>query len=139
MTRSAVPANPGRMEPWRILLVDDEEDVLASLGDLIESRSPHVQVTRAASGHEALDRLRSERFDLLITDVRMPGLNGVDVLRKARGIHPGLPAIVISAYDESEALFLSLDDSFRMRYMEKPVDPLAFLANIEKALQQPSK
>ena len=124
-----------RIEPWRVLLVDDEDDVRISLADLLETRDEMIQVTHVPNGQEALERLRGERFDMLVTDFRMPGPDGIEVMTRARAMHPTMPAILMSAYEDSEAKFLALDDKFQMRFFEKPLDPEAFVDTVRRGLQ----
>jgi CheY-like chemotaxis protein len=81
----------------RILLVDDSADVLRTTGAFLE-KSGFV-VMRADSGDKALALLsKGERFDAVITDYAMPGLNGVDLIAEAQIVQPGLKALLITGY-----------------------------------------
>jgi PAS domain S-box-containing protein len=79
-----------------ILLVDDEELVRLGTADLLSDLG--YRVVQAASGSEALRLLRDDRFDILVTDHLMPGMNGVELAREARALSPGLPVLLITGY-----------------------------------------
>lgn len=85
----------------RILIVDDDEGVRSFLAEALETGSH--QITEAASGEEALRCLRAQRFHLLITDLRMPGQGGLDLLRQARSGWPEMETLVLTAFSSSQA------------------------------------
>ncbi|UCC43495.1 MAG: response regulator [Candidatus Zixiibacteriota bacterium] len=80
----------------RILAVDDEEIVLSFLTDALADEDCTLTVT--ASATDALEKLASESFDLLLTDVRMPDLDGIELTRRARELHPDLGVIYMTGY-----------------------------------------
>ncbi|WP_224249204.1 response regulator [Hyalangium gracile] len=84
----------------QILIVDDERDIRQLLSDML-SLEGH-EVTEACNGSEALERLRKASFDLVVTDVRMPSLGGVELLRRVREASPSTEVIVATAYAELE-------------------------------------
>ncbi len=85
------------VEAATILLVDDEPGVRMTLAANLELEG--FTVSEAASVFEAIELLTHNRFDLLISDVRMPGLDGVAGLERLRAIQPELPAILVTGYD----------------------------------------
>jgi len=86
----------------RILLVDDEINMLESLGDVL--RAEKYQVATASSGEEALSRLEKEStFDLMITDLKMPKMNGLDLLERVTTAHPALEVIVLTGHGSVES------------------------------------
>ncbi|MHB1711347.1 MAG: response regulator transcription factor [Acidimicrobiales bacterium] len=85
----------------RILLVDDHEVVRRGICALIEM-ALGCEVTEASSCEEALAVLTGRHIDLLLVDARMPVHDGIYTLERARGLHPELPALVLSTYDTSE-------------------------------------
>jgi two-component system response regulator FlrC len=102
-----------------ILVVDDEEGIREFLADALATDG-HV-VTRAADGSEALGRLHSRSFDLMITDLKMPGaLDGIDLVRQARAEQPEIEVIVLTAFGTVEtaveAMKLGAFD-----YLQKPI------------------
>ncbi|MBC8318377.1 MAG: response regulator [Desulfobulbaceae bacterium] len=82
----------------KILLVDDEESIHLLYREEFEEEG--YEVHSALSGEEGLDKLSILSPDLVILDINMPGLNGIDVLRRMKETHPNLPIILCSAYQE---------------------------------------
>jgi len=85
----------------KILVVDDEEEVRLHLGNLI-ARHFNCEVDRAANGQEALDKLRTNKFDVVVLDIKMPGLSGIDVIREAVKFTPETKFLAVSAYDSAD-------------------------------------
>ncbi len=91
----------------RILIVDDHDRVAfflrEGLADLAsDSAGNEYEVQILGSGEQALEQIRHHRFDLLIVDFRLPGINGLDVIRQARDLAPTARSILITAYGSSE-------------------------------------
>jgi len=82
----------------RILLVDDEEGIQLLYREEFEEEG--YEVIAAYSGEEALEKFGLEPPDLVILDINMPGMNGIEVLRRMKEINPNLPVILSSAYQE---------------------------------------
>jgi DNA-binding response OmpR family regulator len=85
----------------RILLVDDEADICVTLGVLLD-RSGYA-VTSADSGEQALQLLKQRTFDLLLTDLKMPGIDGMQVVAAAKQCQPDLPVIVLTGHGSLES------------------------------------
>jgi CheY-like chemotaxis protein/anti-sigma regulatory factor (Ser/Thr protein kinase) len=88
------------MEGFRILVVDDEEDVRGTLSEMIEGLDYQVMV--AENGKEALERIKTEKIDLVITDLSMPKMNGLELIVNSKQINPNIPIAVISAFGNVE-------------------------------------
>jgi two-component system response regulator (stage 0 sporulation protein F) len=86
------------VEKKRILLVDDEEGIQLLYREEFEEEG--FEVTTAYNGEEALEQFSQELPDLVILDINMPGMNGIEVLRRMKEINPNLPVILSSAYPE---------------------------------------
>ncbi|GAB4338782.1 MAG: response regulator [Desulfobulbaceae bacterium] len=86
------------MEKKRILLVDDEEGIQLLYREEFEEEG--YEVISALNGEEALDKFTADPPDLVILDINMPGMNGIEVLRRMKEINPDLPVILSSAYQE---------------------------------------
>jgi heterodisulfide reductase subunit A len=103
-----------------ILIVDDEAIVRESIRDWLKDAGYEVSV--AESGEEALKLIRKQNFGVMILDLRLPGINGIDVLRKAKALKPDIKSIVITAYPtmltQEEASKLGAID-----YLVKPIFP----------------
>jgi DNA-binding NtrC family response regulator len=101
-----------------ILVVDDEAIVRESIGDWLKDAG--YQVAGAESGEEALALMDKQDFSVLIVDLRLPGMTGIDVLKKAKALKPSIQSIVITAYptvlSKYEATRLGVID-----YLIKPI------------------
>jgi len=82
--------------PERILVVDDEVSTLTLFQRILEKEG--YAVVCVTSGEEALQQLKTQRFDLAISDLRMPGLTGIELVREAKALNPSLPCIVLTGY-----------------------------------------
>ena len=87
--------------PARILIVDDDREMCALLSDLL-IESGH-EVIAAHSGEDALSRLEQDSFNLMVSDIRMPGLKGLDLLSCTKEQNPALPVIMITAFGSIES------------------------------------
>lgn len=103
----AVPAHPANPEVPRILIVDDEEDIRRLLGTALTQISGYRTET-AQDGREALKLLREGRFDLVITDLQMPEMDGARLLDIARNEFPDIPIIVITGFARLETAIEAL-------------------------------
>ncbi len=116
-----------------ILIVDNERSVRLTLGLLLKERGH--QVREAASGEEALDLVRGEVFDLVITDLRMAQANGLDVLRATKAASPQTEVIVLTGHGTIE----SAVEAMRLgafHYVTKPYNSQEMLLTVEKALER---
>ncbi len=84
------------MSKSRILIVDDDELILAALGFSFDLLLPGCQVSTAGDGAAALDELRRQPFDLILTDYSMPKTNGLELTRAAHQIAPGVRIVLMS-------------------------------------------
>jgi CheY-like chemotaxis protein len=85
-----------------ILLVDDNKSGLAARKVVLEELGHRV--TTASCGEDALEHFSSEKFDLVVTDYRMPRIDGIELIKRLRGIHPGILVIMLSGYIEALGL-----------------------------------
>src|SRR6266404_7074781 len=114
----------------RILIVDDDAGQRSLLDSFL--RSQGFQTMPVASGERALERLRAEEFNMMISDVRMPGLSGLETLRRARKEHAALPVLLVTAYaDIREAVGAMRDGA--LNYLSKPIDLDELLATVQQA------
>ena len=80
----------------RILIADDEDLIRWSLSQFLESSGYNVDL--ALNGTEVISHLKNTNYDIIVTDLNMPGLNGIEILSKMKNMGANLPVIVISAY-----------------------------------------
>ncbi len=107
------------MEPLRVLFVDDEEELVGTVVERLGLRG--IAATGALSGQEALDRVGAQPFDVVVLDVRMPGLGGLDVIRRLKHSHPGLAVVLLSGHGAKEDVEVGLRLG-AFDYLQKPVD-----------------
>jgi len=107
-------------KPKSILVVDDDEHILLVWRGALEGFGEHWHVETAQSGHEALEKIRTTAFDLIVTDLRMPGMDGRDLTMAARQLAGDIPVIWITAYPQPGALALA-DDLAVRRFLNKPM------------------
>lgn len=115
----------------RILLADDDDSVRRVIHFKLEKHG--FDVTSTADGRAALDELKADRFDLLLADIRMPGLDGIELLEASQKTQPGLKVILITAHAEvSQAVRAVKLGAFD--YITKPFDDEELFVAIDKAL-----
>ncbi|MEO0258441.1 MAG: response regulator [candidate division WOR-3 bacterium] len=105
--------------PIRVLLVDDEEDILWGLSE--ELTRNKIEVDTATNGLEALEKIKKKQYDFLVTDIRMPGLSGSELLIETKKIQPDIKVIVMTAYGSDEVKQDVLTKG-AISYLEKPFD-----------------
>ena len=117
----------------KLLLVDDEENVLRAL-ERVFVPVGH-QVLMATSGEEALTLLANESVDLVISDMRMPGMDGHQFLKQVRSLYPTTMRTILSGFAEGKDVINCLRDGSARMYILKPWDNTRLLAEVEKLLQ----
>ena len=95
-------------ETIRVFLLDDHEIVRRGLVDLLSSTADIVVVGEAATAGEALRRIPAARPQVAILDARLPDGNGIDVCRDIRSAHPEIRCVILTSYDDDEALFAAV-------------------------------
>jgi DNA-binding NtrC family response regulator len=114
-----------------VLVVDDDRDHSKALAKLFERAG--YQVGTADDGHDALTILAGRPFDLVITDLRMPRKNGLELLHSIRALSPRLPVIIVTAFGEWIS-YLDAMEGGAVDYMSKPVRREDILLAARKAL-----
>lgn len=105
----------------RVLVVDDEAALVRSIAVYLGSFGDDLEVVTATSGEEGLRALWDRPVDVLLTDVSMPGLDGISLVRQAVEIRPGIRVIVMTAFGTPELEALAIREG-AMRFVDKPVD-----------------
>jgi CheY-like chemotaxis protein len=116
--------------PSRLLIVDDDKGMRETLTDILESTSYSVE--QAADGSLALERIRAQSYDLVLMDVRMPVLDGVETLRRIRALQPDLPVILMSGNTGESAVTGARREATAI--VAKPLDLPALIQLIEAML-----
>jgi two-component system cell cycle response regulator len=121
------------MTAARILVVDDEPALVRLCAELLVEAGYQAQV--AYGGQQALDRLAQERFDLLLLDLKMPGVDGLTVLRRAAELSPGVTAVIMTSYGTRENAIDALRAGAR-DFLLKPFEPEELLQAVGNVLAQ---
>ncbi len=120
----------------KILFVDDEPEILAGLRNLLRRQRRRWQMTFALGGEAAIQRLAEESFDIVVSDMRMPGIDGIDVLSEVQQRQPNAARIVLSGYaDRDMAIKAAI---VAHQFLTKPCDADTLTNVLERAcnLQQ---
>ena len=133
--RPATPAVPVRSARQRVLVVDDE----ASIRDLLSKTLALAEydVDTAPDGTSALDRMRAFNYDLLIADLKMPGMDGLTLIRQAKRIKTDLPVIIITGFSTESSAIEAVNLGVA-GYLTKPFRVPQVLAAASKALGAPA-
>lgn len=117
-----------------ILFVDDDKKVQKLYTSILERAGYLISV--AGSGKEALERMRGEAYRLVLLDLKMPGMDGVEVFREIRKIDPNVPVYFITAFENAyfKALKAVRDEGFVFEILNKPVDRDEFLKVLDSVL-----
>ena len=119
---------------YRILIVDDEKIERTGLRLLLGKMDQKFEITEAVNGKEALEWLSCNRADILVTDIRMPFVDGLELVEQAARLYPDMKAMVFSGYGEFEyarrAMRFGVEE-----YILKPVNPTEFQNAIKKIIR----
>lgn len=123
----------------KVLLVDDEEDILAAAKAYLQALLP-VDVETATSARDALDLIRAgAAFDLVISDFRMPGMDGMAFLTEVGRLLPDRPRILMTAYPDMQLAIVALNDARISRFMTKPIEPSRLESEVRELLEASRK
>ena len=115
------------MSKIKLLLVDDEEDYVKTMAERMEMRDVGSRV--ALSGEVALQMVEEDAPDVMVLDLRMPGINGMEVLERVKQEHPHVQVIILTGHgsekEEKEARRLGA-----FEYLQKPADTSQLLATV---------
>ncbi|MHC4672920.1 MAG: response regulator [Planctomycetota bacterium] len=121
------------MKKLKVLLVDDEEEFVETLADRLKMRD--LEADTAHNGEEALSVIKKEEPDVIVLDLKMPGLDGIEVLRRVKKAYPNVEVIILTGHgsekDEQAARNLGAFD-----YIKKPADLDTLVPRIKNAFKQ---
>ncbi len=124
------------MEAKRVLIVDDEKNIRFTLPLALEPLG--LETDTACDGEEALTKLEVKEFDLILLDLKMPGMDGIELLRRIRRIRPDIPVIMITAYgtiqNSVEAMKIGAAD-----FIPKPFSPERILDLVSRVLDRSTR
>ncbi|MCU1427357.1 MAG: hypothetical protein JWL83_1357 [Actinomycetia bacterium] len=117
----------------RLLFVDDDGNVLSGLRRMLRGMRQDWDMVFASGGEDAIELLRSRDFDVLITDMRMPGVDGLELLRTARAEWPSVVRIVLSGHTEASTAIRSMP--LAHRFLSKPCDPEVLIETVRRTCE----
>ena len=121
------------MKGRSVLIVDDEKNILLTLSQSLEVLQ--LETDTATNGEEALAKLKEKEFGLILLDIRMPGMDGMEVLRQVREIRPDIRIIMISAYGTIEVAVEAMKLG-AVDFIQKPFSPEEVRALVSRVLDR---
>jgi HD-like signal output (HDOD) protein len=115
----------------RVLFVDDEPKILQGLQRMLRSMRNEWEMEFAENGHQALDVLNGRPFDVVVADMRMPGMDGCQLLGKVKELHPQLVRIILSGYSDRKMILSSV--RLAHQYLSKPCDAETLKSTVIRA------
>ena len=116
-----------------ILVVDDEAVIREGLQRTLDGERFSVETCK--SGHAAIELLQDKDYDLIITDLKMPGMNGIEVLKAVKGLQPDVPVIMITGYATVDTAVEAMKNG-ATDYISKPFTPDQIMEKIDKSIEQ---
>jgi DNA-binding NtrC family response regulator len=123
MSQSSPPAA-------RILIVDDDRAQRSLLETFLQAQGYATRT--AGSGEAALQLLAEEKFTMIISDVRMPGISGLEMSRRVRQKHPEMPVLLVTAFADIRSAVTAMRDG-AVNYLAKPIDLDELIATVRRA------
>jgi len=126
---------------WTLLLVDDEIDILSSFKEFLEASLPGLSVVTAESAAAAMPYVKKGKIDLIISDYKMPGMDGITFLKKAEEIIPDTPKILLTAFPKLDLAIEAINEVAVDKFLTKPIPPDKMLGIVKALLRidQPVK
>jgi signal transduction histidine kinase len=123
-----------RLKGTTVLIVDDDAAMLKALADALLIRMPEIGVETAESGREALERVLRHDFDVIVTDIKMPGMDGLELLARVRELRPDTPTLLITGHGEHDLAVRALRGG-AFDFIQKPIDRDYIIASLTRAIR----
>src|SRR3989449_10073884 len=120
------------MTALRVLVVDDDAALLQALPEALRLRMSEVTVDTADSAAAALDRIAARDYDAIVTDIKMPGMDGLELLAEIRTHRPDTPILMITGHGERDLVVHALRGG-AYDVIQKPIDREYFVASLRRA------
>ncbi len=122
------------MSASRILIVDDDPALLTALSGALALRMPDVAVESCDSAIAAIQRISQSEFDAVVTDIKMPGMDGLALLKEIRQLQPELPTLLITGHGQHDLAVQALRGG-AFDFIQKPIDRDYFVASLARAIR----
>lgn len=123
----------GPMNTAKVLLVDDDAALLNALSGAMRLRMPHVALETCDSGLAAVERIAESDFDAVVTDVKMPGMDGLALLSEIRRLRPDIPTLLITGHGQHDLAVQALRGG-AYDFIQKPIERDYFVASLTRAI-----
>jgi signal transduction histidine kinase len=117
-----------------ILIVDDDEALLQALPQVVQLRMQNMPVDKSSSAQQALEMIQQHDYDVIVSDVKMPGMDGLELLTRVHELRPDTPVVLITGHGDHDMAIKALRGG-AYDYMLKPIDRDVFIAALQRALQ----
>jgi PAS domain S-box-containing protein len=118
----------------RLLIVDDDVPMLTALSGVVETRLPGAVIDTAASGHAALDRIAQIDYDAIVSDIKMPGMDGLELMNRVLTMRPSTPTLLVTGHGDHDLGVKALNAG-AYAFIQKPIDRDFFIAWLKRAIQ----
>ena len=122
------------MSQARVLIVDDDADLLQALSLALQLRMDGLTVDTADSAVAALGHIGARDYDAIVTDIKMPGMDGLALLAEIRGRQPDTPTLMITGHGEHDLAVQALRGG-AYDFVQKPIDRDSFVASLYRAIR----
>jgi PAS domain S-box-containing protein len=118
----------------RILIVDDDEALLEALPEALRLRMNGISIDTSPTALEALERIRKVDYDAVVSDIKLPGMDGLELLEAIKDLRPGTPTLLITGHGEHDLAVRALRGG-AYDFVQKPIDRDYFVASLERAIR----
>ena len=119
----------------QVLIVDDDPALLGALSETLELRMEGIRVDTCDSASTALDRLSATDYDAIVADIKMPGMDGLDLLARIREVRPETPTLLITGHGQHDLAVRALRGGAH-DYVQKPIDRDYFVRSLNHAIEK---
>ena len=122
------------MNNARILIVDDDEALLEALPEALRMRMNGIQIDTSPTALNALEQIREVDYDAIVSDIKLPGMDGLALLTEIKELRPGTPTLLITGHGEHDLAIQALRGG-AYDFVQKPIDRDYFVASLERAIR----
>jgi DNA-binding NtrC family response regulator len=122
------------MSKAEVLLVDNDAALLEAVAEMLRLRIGDVNVTTNDSALDALDRIATHQYDAIVADIKMPGIDGLELLKRIQDLQPETPTLLITRHGEHDLAVQSLRGGAH-DYVQKPIDGDYFVGSLRHAIE----
>ena len=123
------------MDRLRVLVVDDEDELVSTVCERLTLRG--IEADGVLTGAAALERIRIKEFDVAVVDVKMPGMDGLEVMRKIRALRPEIQVILLTGHGSVKESEIGLQEG-AFDYLIKPINIEALIGKMREAVSGPA-